>query len=201
MPHFTTSLFFFTPLRCDPAKTKSEALTKLKFEGRVFPFGALMYYKPDPKKLPHTHAPLSKPGLFLGWQLGPGHSWTRLYKVLDYESLLQGNYVIQAVREVTLHKCEPQKFHFPLANARERALEKFETLDIPSLISCLPTVEQAERIGVLKSSPDADPNVVAARERAANAPQPKPALEQHENDPNREDRAIPGSLNLATTRS
>ena len=37
--HFTTSLFFFSSSRCDPAKTKSEALIGLRFEGHVFPFG------------------------------------------------------------------------------------------------------------------------------------------------------------------
>ena len=64
--HFTTSLFFFSPSRCDPQMTKSEALVGLSFEGVIFLFGCLMHCKPDPKKLPHSHSELSKPGIFLG---------------------------------------------------------------------------------------------------------------------------------------
>ena len=89
---FITSLLFFTRSRSDQRKMKSEARTGLRFESYRFPFGRLIHYKPDPKKLSHTHAPLSKPGLFLGWALGAGQRWTRLYKVQDYEALLKGTF-------------------------------------------------------------------------------------------------------------
>ena len=108
--------------------------------------------------------------------------------MLDYEALLGGNDVIQSVREVTLHKCEPQRFIFPLAAAREQALEKFETLDIPSHIEKLAPADQLERTGVLKSSSDADPSVIQARLRASEAESSQVAFEQHKIDPNHEDR-------------
>ena len=121
--------------------SKSEALVGLQFEGKIFPFGCLMHYKPDPKKLPHTHSVLTKPALFLRWHLGAGHRWTKLYKVLDYEALLKGQYLVQQIREVTIHKCEPQVYHYPLAAAREKALETFEAIDFPSLLTKLPSLE------------------------------------------------------------
>jgi hypothetical protein len=40
--HFTSSLFFSTPFRNNPAKTKSQALTGLTFEGHRFPFVCLV---------------------------------------------------------------------------------------------------------------------------------------------------------------
>ena len=92
------------------------------------------------------------------------------------------------MREITLHKYEPQRFNFPLAAAREQALEKFETLDIPSHIEKLAPADQLERAGVLKSSSDADPSVIQARLKASEARSSQIALEQHKIDPNHEDR-------------
>ena len=111
-----------------------------------------MHYKPDPKKLSHTHAALSKPALFLGWQLGAGHRWTKLYKVLDYEALLKGQFQVQQIREVAIHKCEPQRYHYPLAAAREKALEIFDSTAFPDVVAKLPPLEQYEKIGAVKDS-------------------------------------------------
>ena len=155
--HFTTALFFFSPSRCNPKITKSEALVGLHFEGRVFPFGCLMHYKPDPKKLPHTHSALTKPGLFLGWHLGAGHRWSRLYKVLDYEALLAGSFQVRTIREVTIHKCEPQVYHNPLVVARDKALETFDATDFPLLITELPALDQVSMIGATRSEQQQTP--------------------------------------------
>lgn len=119
--HFTTALFFFTPSKCNPEETKSEALIGLSYEGHAVPFGALVFYKPDPKKLPHTHSPLSKPGLFLGWQIGVGQRWNKIYKVLDYELAKKMIFQVQTIREVIPHRDESQKFVFPVANAEKKA--------------------------------------------------------------------------------
>ena len=80
------------------------------------------------------------------------------------------------------------RFIFPLAAAREQALEKFETLDIPSHIAKLAPADQLERTGVRKSSSDADPSVIQARLKASEAQSSQVALEQHKIDPNHEDR-------------
>ena len=112
-----------------------------------------MHYKPDPKKLAHTHSPLSKPALFLGWVLGAGHRWNKLYKVLDYDMLLKNQFQVLQIREVLIHKCEPQVYHYPLAAAREENLETFESQDWPSILEKLPRLDQIKNVGITKEQP------------------------------------------------
>ena len=106
--------------------------------------------------------------------------------MLDYESLLKGNYLVQTICEVTIHKCEPRRFVLPLAAAREQALENFETLDIPSHIQSLAPIDQIERIGVLKSG--AEPALLQADRIPIDQSLPQ---EQPEIDPNLEVRVQP----------
>ena len=48
-------------------------------------------------------------------------------------------------------------YHYPLAAARDEALETFDALDFPSLIMRLPSLEQVSMIGASKSEQDTPP--------------------------------------------
>ena len=130
---------FSPPSRCDRKKSNSEALIGLTSEGHVFRFGCPIHDKPYRKKLVLIHAPLSKPGIFIGWHLWARHSWTKLYKVLDHQTFLTSEFQVQIIREVPIQRCERQVFHLPLAAAREQALKRSQPLDLSSIIEEIAT--------------------------------------------------------------
>ena len=59
------------------------------FEGRLFPFGALVYYRPDTTKRQYaelsTNSGSMRVGVFVGYELKPGHTWHKEYRVIDME--------------------------------------------------------------------------------------------------------------------
>ena len=63
-------------------------------------------------------------------------------RVLDYEALLRTEFQVQTVRKVAIHICDLQEFHFPLAAARDQALQTFEPFDLPGLLMKLPSLDQ-----------------------------------------------------------
>ena len=129
--HWSTSITVFGQSKCDPDKTRYEAFTGRAFEGYKVPFGGLVHYKRDPKTLGAYEEP-GKPALFLGYELGSSFKWTGVYTVLDYEALLKGQFQEASIKELII-KGDNTPWEFPLANAKEENLQKFEKLDIPSL--------------------------------------------------------------------
>ncbi|MCP4189970.1 MAG: hypothetical protein GY768_05010, partial [Planctomycetaceae bacterium] len=150
--HFSTARTMFTQSLSDPTKSKFEEFTGQTFEGFAPPFGALTHYKPKPETL-GSHEPLTKPALFLGWDLGPGLRWTQIYRFLDYESLQKGVFQEVTSREIVL---PDGPWKFPLAEARDEAMAVFDKLDFPTLCSGLP--EEASVPS--KSLPSAEPDAV-----------------------------------------
>ena len=55
-----------------------------EFKGKMFPFGALVYFKPSDaraREQQHKFDPMGIPGVFAGYSLGPGLHWSRKYRV------------------------------------------------------------------------------------------------------------------------
>ena len=154
--HFSTSLTFFGSSRCDPNKTRFEAFSGHAFRGFKIPFGSLVHYKADPKSLGSYEAP-AKPGLFLGYALGPSFRWTELYNILDYGALLQGKFQEISVREVVLDPERP--WRFPLAEAKEENLSVFKGLTFPHLT--LGNVPEIPAIGPLRKEDKSDKGEVS----------------------------------------
>ena len=53
------------------------------FPGIQLPLGALIDFKPQNSKKGHTFEGAAIPGIFLGWEMGPGFRWTKRYVVAD----------------------------------------------------------------------------------------------------------------------
>ena len=101
----------------------SRLLLAKRFEGHAVPFGALSHCKPKPESL-GSHEPLTKAGLFIGYDLGPGLRWTQIYRFLDYESLQKGVFQEVTSREIVVPLGPRQ---FPLAEAWDEAMAVSET--------------------------------------------------------------------------
>ena len=55
-----------------------------EFKGRMIPFGAMVYFKPSGAReieQKHKFDPMGIPGVFAGYELGPGQQWSRKYRV------------------------------------------------------------------------------------------------------------------------
>ena len=74
-------------LNIEPGDKEVSAWCKLhgkEFEGKMIPFGALVYFKPSAIRdsgYKHKFDPMGIPGVFAGYSLGPGLHWSRKYRV------------------------------------------------------------------------------------------------------------------------
>eukprot|EP00435_Cladocopium_sp_Y103_P064054 s683_g25.t1 len=74
-------------LNIEPNDEKVSAWCKLhgeEFKGKMIPFGALVFFKPSGARAveqKHKFDPKGIPGIFAGYELGPGLHWSRKYRV------------------------------------------------------------------------------------------------------------------------
>ena len=121
--------------------TKFEAACGRKFDGKLYTFGALVWYKVPPIGLP-PFAPKTVPGIFLGWEIQADFRWRGTYKVADYEALRKGNLKVVLVKEIV----RPSgKYCYPLANAKLEAIQNFKPVEdvvLPPSSSFAPPLER-----------------------------------------------------------
>ena len=64
---------------------------------------------------------------------------------------------MQTFREAIIHKCAPQDYHYPVAAARDKALDIFDAIDFPSLLMKLPSLDQVSMIKTTESKQNLAP--------------------------------------------
>ena len=75
------------PLNIEPNDDEVSAWCKLhgeEFKGKMIPFGAMVYFKPSGAReigQKHRFDPMGIPGVFAGYEFGPGQHWSRKYRV------------------------------------------------------------------------------------------------------------------------
>ena len=67
------------------------------YEGKMFPFGCGVFFKPAPTKYHQAKAwPSMAYGLFLGYQIGPGGKWSGRYLVADLDEFIDRDLSVEA---------------------------------------------------------------------------------------------------------
>ena len=85
-----------------------------EFKGKMIPFGAKVFFKPSGVReieQKHKFDPMGSPGVFAGYEVGPGQRWSRKYKVwalCDWRSPFQSSKSPHVTERIELK--EPLEF-------------------------------------------------------------------------------------------
>ena len=101
-----------------------------RFSGKAIPFGAKVFFKPTETREPTYGGkfdPKGIPGIFAGYVIGSGHTWSRKYRVWDLADFGSANLGMNAKVPGFLRKpcitevvILPEAIEFPLKKEYER---------------------------------------------------------------------------------
>ena len=103
-----------------------------RFGGKAIPFGAKVFFKPTETREP-TYGGKFDPGIFAGYVIGSGHTWSRKYRVWDLADFGSANLGMNAKVPGFLRKpyitevvVLPEIIEFPLKKEYERMNSSLE---------------------------------------------------------------------------